>query len=236
MVQGIVVPLHRQKETETTQHCSTFKTFSNMANKDFNYNGYEYVDLGLPSGTKWATCNVGATKPTEYGLYFQWGDTVGYTADQVGKGEGQKKFALDESDYKFGACPDYTKYKTPCSTLELEDDAASANMGGDWHIPTPEQMKELLDNTTNAWTTLDGVNGVKFTSKNGKSIFIPAAGYAWYYLACNRERTGGIWSSTLSTNCINAGRELEFYDDRDGNAYIEDCDRNFGLSVRGVIG
>ena len=63
---------------------------------------YSYVDFGLPSGTKWATQNVGARKPSESGLYFQWGDTQGYTAEQVGIGEGKKKFAYDESDYKFG--------------------------------------------------------------------------------------------------------------------------------------
>ena len=130
-----------------------------MANKKINSNGFEYVDLGLPSGTLWAACNVGATKPTEYGLYFQWGDTVGYTADQVGTGEGQKKFASDESDYKWGAYPNFTKYTKAGETLNLEDDAAHINMGGDWHMPTPQQIQELLNNTTTAWTTQDGVNG-----------------------------------------------------------------------------
>ena len=97
---------------------------------------YEAVDLGLPSGTKWASQNVGARKPSDYGLYFQWGDTQGYTSEQVGTGKGKKKFADDWSDYKWGVSPNFTKYTTMVATLELEDDAAHVHMGGDWHMPT----------------------------------------------------------------------------------------------------
>ena len=97
-------------------------------------NGHDYVDLGLPNGTLWVACNVGASKPSEAGLYFQWGDTVGYTKDQVGTGEGQKKFAKDYSDYKWGVDPNFTKYTKIGDKLELEDDAAHVHMGGDWHI------------------------------------------------------------------------------------------------------
>ena len=122
------------------------------------------MDLGLPSGTLWATMNVGASKPSDYGLYFQWGDTSGYTAAQVGTGDGQKKFASDWSDYKWGVNPNFTKYTTTGATLELKDDAAHANMGGYWHMPTPTQINELISNTTNTWTTQDGVNGRLFTS------------------------------------------------------------------------
>ena len=144
-----------------------------------NFNGHDYVDLGLPSGTLWATCNVGASKPSDHGQYFQWGDTSGYTADQVGK---DKQFSW--SDYKFsidGSSSNFRKYTTTGATLELEDDAAHANMGGDWHMPTPTQITELLNNTTHTWTAQGGVNGRLFTSKTdtSKSIFIPAAGGAW---------------------------------------------------------
>ena len=127
---------------------------------------------------KWAAQNVGARKPSDAGLYFQWGDTSGYTADQVGK---DKQFASDWNDYKWGKGPNFTKYATKGETLELEDDAAHVNMGGGWHMPSPTQIQELLDNTTTAWTTQDGVNGRLFTSTkdNSKSIFIPAAGSAW---------------------------------------------------------
>ena len=95
--------------------------------KKINNNGYEYVDLGLPSGTLWGTMNVGASKPSDYGLYFQWGDTQGYTADQIGIGEGKKAFRW--SDYKFSyqeSSLAFTKYRIPGATLDLEDDAATS--------------------------------------------------------------------------------------------------------------
>ena len=203
--------------------------------KGINNNGYDYVDLGLPSGTLWATMNVGASKPSDSGLYFQWGDTQGYTADQVGTGEGQKKFAEDESDYKWGVYPNFTKYTTKGATLELEDDAAHVNMGGDWHMPTPTQISELLDNTTNAWTTQDGVNGRLFTSKKdgSKSIFIPAAGGAWDGSVQGSGDGGYVWSSMLHTGLVYGGLYLYFVS---GNVYLLSIYRCLGLSVRGVIG
>ena len=203
--------------------------------KNINNNGFEYVDLGLPSGTLWATMNVGASKPSDCGLYFQWGDTQGYTAEQVGIGEGQKKFAEDESDYKFGAYPNYSKYTTPGVTLGLEDDAAHINMGGDWHMPSPTQIQELLDNTTNTWTTQDGVNGRLFTSKKDgtKSIFIPAAGSVWDGSVQDSGGDGGVWSSMLGTDDVDFGQGLGFLSD---SAYLGDDSRCCGFSVRGVVG
>ena len=203
--------------------------------KDINNNGYDYVDLDLPSGTLWATKNVGASSPSDYGLYFQWGDTQGYTADQVGTGEGQKKFASDESDYKFGVYPNYTKYTVTGATLELEDDAAHANMGGDWHMPTPTQISELLNNTTNTWTTQDGVNGRLFTSKKdgSKSIFIPAAGDAWDGSVQGSGDGGNVWSSMLSAGDVGGGLDFGFVSGTVNLGYGNRCN---GLSVRGVIG
>ena len=86
--------------------------------KGINNNGYDYVDLGLPSGTLWATCNVGASKASDAGLYFQWGDTQGYTKEQIGIVDGKKKFALDWSDYKWGVNPNFTKYSANGDILE----------------------------------------------------------------------------------------------------------------------
>ena len=197
-------------------------------------NGHDYVDLGLPSGTLWATMNVGASKPSDAGLYFQWRDTSGYTASQVGTGDGQKKFASDWSDYKWYSNGGFTKYKTTGATLELEDDAAHVNMGGDWHMPTPDQIQELIDNTTNTWTTQDGVNGRLFTSKkNGKSIFIPAAGLAWGGSVHNSGGYGYVWSSLLSASNVDSGQNLYFGSD---NASLYYGNRNSGFSVRGVLG
>lgn len=214
-----------------------YKTYKELSKK-INNNGFEYVDLGLPSGTLWATMNVGASKPSEAGLYFQWGDTSGYTADQVGTGDGQKKFASDESDYKFGVYPNYTKYTTTDATLDLEDDAAHVNMGGDWHMPTPEQCQELIDNTTSEWTTSDdGVSGILFTSNSdpSKSIFIPAVGRAWDGSLDNSEDLGYVWSSMLSMYSVDRGRNLYFDSDyvnlSDNGGY-----RINGFSVRGVLG
>ena len=205
--------------------------------KGINSNGDDYVDVGLPSGTLWATMNVGASKPSDSGLYFQWGDTQGYTASQVGTGEGQKKFASDESDYKFGVYPNYTKYTTKGATLDLEDDAVHANMGGDWHMPTPTQISELINtaNTTSTWETQDGVNGRLFTSKKDgtKSIFIPAAGFAWDGSVQDSGDNGYVWSSMLNAGYVNLGQYLFFVS---GYVYLININRCNGLSVRGVVG
>ena len=200
------------------------------------FNGYDYVDLGLPSGTLWATMNVGASKPSDAGLYFQWGDTQGYTADQVGTGDGKKAFIWN--DYKWNPSGDgetFTKYANPEDTLDLEDDAAHVHMGGDWHMPSSEQFQELLDETTNTWTTQDNVNGRLFTSKKypSKFIFFPAAGYAWdgslYYSGDN----GYVWSSMLSSSYVFVGQGLYFDSD---DASLDIDDRYYGRSVRGVVG
>ena len=211
-----------------------YKTYKELSKK-INNNGFEYVDLGLPSGTLWATCNVGASSPGESGLYFQWGDTVGYTAGQVGNGDGKHKFASDWSDYKFGVSPNFSKYATTGETLELKDDAANANMGGDWHMPTPTQIQELINETTNTWTTKYGVNGRLFKSKTdpSKSIFFPAAGYAWNGSLDNSGDDGLVWSSMLSANGVSYGQYLYFYS---GSVGLYDDGRNYGFSVRGVLG
>ena len=211
-----------------------------MENK-INNNNHPYVDLDLPSKTLWATCNVGASKPSDAGFYFQWGDTNGYSATQVGK---DKQFTWN--DYKWYLSGNYAtdeiplkfkKYTTEGATLELEDDAAHANMGGDWHMPTPAQISELINtaNTTSTWTTQDGVNGRLFTSKNdsSKSIFFPAAGYAWDGSVHYSRRNDYVWSSMLSKSGVNYGQDLYFL------SYYVSLDyyyRYFGFSVRGVLG
>ena len=209
----------------------------NFNNEKINNNGYGYVDLDLPSGTLWATCNVGATKSVDYGLYFQWGDTVGYTADQVGTGDGKKKFASDWSDYKWNPSGDgetFTKYANPGDTLDFEDDAAHVNMGGSWHMPTPDQINELFANTTSEWVKRDGVNGRLFTSKKdgSKSIFIPAAGGAWDGSVQVSGDYGIVWSSMLCTDFVDSGQSLDF---GSGDVSLLGSYRCDGLSVRGVI-
>ena len=207
-------------------------TNKNFNNKKINNNGFNFVDLGLPSGTLWATMNVGASKPSDSGLYFQWGDTIGCRAEQVGKGEGKKAFIW--ADYKWNASKGFTKYNTAGESLKLADDAANANMGGDWHMPTPTQIQELTANTTSTWTTQDGVIGRLFTSKkNGKSIFIPAAGWASYGSLHDVGNEADVWSSMLSASSVYVGRYLYF---ASSGASLNKYYRYSGFSVRGVIG
>ena len=208
-----------------------------VVSRDVNLNGHDYVDLDLPSRTLWATMNVGASLPMDTGLYFQWGDVQGYTEDQVGDIECKKAFSW--MDYKFsikGSNENFSKYTTTGATLDLEDDAANANMGGDWHMPTPEQFKELINETDNTWTTQDGINGRLFTSKTdtSKSIFIPAAGYAWNGSLYDVGRSGFVWSSMLSAYDVSSGQYLSF---DSGDVYLYNYGyRYYGFSVRGVLG
>ena len=141
------------------------------------FNTYEYVDLGLPSGTLWASCNIGASTPENLGLLFQWGDTQGYTVDQVGV---DKIFYWN--DYPFGAYGASSKYNTRegLKYLALEDDAAHANWGNGWYNPTREQFEELMNNTVYEYVdnyNNTGVNGLLFTG-NGNQLFLPHTGYA----------------------------------------------------------
>lgn len=204
-------------------------------NKDFNNtNGFGYVDLGLPSGTLWATCNVGADKPSDFGLYFQWGDTKGYTSNQVGEGEGKKAFTWDDYKWKWNNTKINIKYTTTDKALEVEDDAAHVNMGGDWHMPTHTQCQELIDNTTTAWTTQDGIKGMLFTSTKdkSKSIFIPAVGRAWDGSVQGSGSYGHVWSSVLSTSNVGRCQDLSFSSD------VVDLFSDYrinGFPVRGVL-
>lgn len=205
------------------------------------------VDLGLPSGTLWADRNVGASSPEDGGLYFQWGDTQGYTADQVGTGEGKKKFASDFSDYKYSGpgatynSPQLTKYCNDAqygkdgtftdnlTTLELSDDAVYTHMGGSWRMPTEDQLRELLNNTKK--TNQDG--GILLTSKiNSKSIFVPSS-----YIFNGEVTDDGInvvklYSTDLNNrDCDNAISGLwHIY----AGDFVSSSPRCYGLHVRGV--
>ena len=189
---------------------------------------YEFVDLGLPSGIKWATCNVGATKPEEYGLYFAWGETEGYTAEDVA---GKKAFTWD--DYKFGTEDNLTKYNDTdrLTVLELEDDAAYQSDKG-CRIPSKEEFQELIDNTTSTWETLNGVKGRRFTSKtNGNSIFVPAAGDCGDGSVIIDYSSGSLWSSSLDESSPSYGWYLLF---NSSNEFVKHRRRYYGYSVRAV--
>ena len=188
---------------------------------------YEYVDLGL--SVKWAKCNVGAEKETDAGLYFAWGETTGYTASQVGT---DKRFSW--SDYKYGnSSSNLTKYNQSDgkTVLESADDAASQIMGSDWRMPTKDEFQELINNTTKEWTTINEVNGYKFTGSNGNSIFIPAAGNCGDGSVGNVGYDGYVLSSSLNASSPDRAWVLYF---GSGGCSMYVSDRCYGWSVRGV--
>ena len=192
---------------------------------------YEYVDLGL--SVKWAKCNVGAEKETDAGLYFAWGETTGYTASQVGT---DKRFSW--SDYKYGnSSSNLTKYNQSDgkTVLKSTDDAATQIMGEGWRMPTQSEFQELIDNTDKLWTTINGVNGYKFTSKKegyqNNSIFIPAAGNCGDGSVDTVGSYGNVWSSSLNASYPYYAWLLDF---RSGSCYMSSSSRYYGRSVRGV--
>ena len=197
----------------------------------------EYVDLGLPSGLKWAKCNVGAEKETDYGDYFQWGSTTPNTKNRCGWMKAP--FNDGSSDYDevyFNSVKDNV---CPNGILAKEYDAASQIMGGNWRMPTMDEYQELLDNTTNEWVdnySGSGVNGKKFTSKtNGNSIFIPASGYRLGSSFDHQGRYGRVWSSSLNASAPNFALNLYFFGPRCIGAGNYGSDRNLGFPVRGVM-
>jgi len=223
--------LNKPTNVSSFTNDSKYVTEDDMQVTTMDANGHEYVDLGLPSGTLWATMNVGATKPEEYGLYFAWGDTQGY-ADASTK-------AFSWADYKWsdkGSSSVMTKYNATDgkTVLDAEDDAAAVNWGGNWKMPTKEQWDELFNtaNCTNAWTTVNGVNGRLFTGKNGNTLFIPAAGSCNGGSVYGVGSSGDVWASSLRSSSVSSAWSVDFYSNRRG---VNDYDRCSGRSVRGVI-
>ena len=219
---GVIVPLHRIWNGEEIIVEEPKPTM-------------EAVDLGLPSGKKWAKCNLGATSEEESGLYYQWGDTVGYTATQVGV---DKQF--DWSDYKYNSGSSFnpTKYTSSDQKvqLDLEDDAVYAALGGNWRMPTLEDFEELTANTTTQVTSISGIQGMKLTSKNNSNyLFFPFAGAAYSGFIDNVGSNFNCWSSTL----YSAGSRYVWFlnGNRAGGMYLSsrDYDRKYGQSIRGVL-
>jgi len=176
------------------------------------YAGHEYVDLGLPSGTKWATMNVGASSETDYGNYYQYG-----------KGAAQYSVTSGDSSYSGTENP-----------LDSSVDTAAQVWGGDWHMPTRAQMEELTANTTYQWVTNykdSGINGGTFTATNGAVLFLPAAGNWGNGSLYNVGNFGYYWGSSPYTSIL--AYYLRF------SLSINDVsnfNRKYGYSVRPVVG
>ena len=206
-------------------------SFTTTALTTGTLNGYDWVDLGLPSGTRWATCNVGASTPEGYGDYFAWGETTAKTS-------------YNWSTYRYcnGSNTTLTKYCNNSSygnngftdnrtTLEASDDAATANWGSGWRMPTYDELNELKNNCTVTWTTQNGVNGRLFTGPNGNSIFLPAAGDRGDSDLYGAGSLGGCWSSSLYTGYTGSAWNLDF---NSGDYGMYSDYRCYGLAVRAV--
>ena len=189
--------------------------------------GHDYVDLGLPSGTLWATCNVGASKPEDYGNYYAWAETA-------------TKTVYDWSTYKWanGSSSSLTKYTGSSSAeLELADDAAYVNWGKNWRMPSEAQFEELINSsyTTTTWTSINGIYGRKITSKmpgyTGNSIFLPAAGYYSGSSLSYAVSSGRYWSRTLIVSGTSSAMSLNF---NSSGISTHSSSRCLGRSIRPV--
>ena len=186
----------------------------NGDNNDNNgtINGHEYVDLGLPSGLKWATCNIGASSPEDYGDYYAWGET-----------ETKDYYSADN-------CSTYNVQTNDISG-NIKYDAARANWGGSWRMPTKTEMEELIDFCKWEWAQVDGVVGNKVIGVNGNSIFIPAAGCRVESWLADAGGYGCYWSSTPDESYIYGAHRLYFNDGDQGVSWDDRCE---GRSVRPV--
>lgn len=144
------------------------------------YKHHDYVDLGLPSGTLWATCNVGAETPEGFGEYYAWGEI--------------STKAVYYNNYQYTETPD---------VLPLQDDVANVKWGGKWRMPTLAEVKELVSLCTSSYTFINGIKGLTVTSKvNGKSIFFPRTGSYNDGLFYYSDEQGMYWSSTSEDNSL----------------------------------
>lgn len=177
---------------------------------------YESVDLGLPSGTLWAKYNVGATKETEYGDLFAWGATEPYRLNGT--------TPIDNTDNYANSYANKIQHH-----LYPNEDAATVKWGKGWKMPTKAQFEELLANTTDEWTAINGINGRKFTASNGNYIFFPAAGDIDGGSLVSRGSYGLCWSRSF----YSASNAWRLYFHSSGRGVSTDS-RYYGFSVRPV--
>lgn len=198
------------------------------------HNGHEYVDLGLPSGTMWATCNVGATKPEDYGEYFAWGEIYhkifyGWNTYKYGKRHWNQltKYCLDSI---YG----YNGFTDSLSLLQKGDDVAYLRWGDGWSIPTVEQCRELVKNTSSKYAIRNGIEGRLFAASNGNSLFMPFAGSRMLdasEVSVDLKSHGHYWSCSLYSDNSDKAWELWFGSTR---ISVSGEDRYYGRTVRPV--
>ena len=213
----------------TTTYYYKFRAYTNVDDIEFEVksftttisegtlNGHDWVDLGLPSGLKWATCNVGATRPEDYGNFYAWGETTTIKShDQSNSVTSGQEI----SDFSGNA----------------QYDAARANWGSTWRMPTKAEIEELINNCAWTWTTQNGVNGYRVTGPNGNSIFLPGAGYCEWLARINSSvrvnvGDGYYWSSTPYESDTNNAYFLGF---SSGGHEVDWGTRSRGRTVRPV--
>ena len=198
-----------------------------------NTNGHPYVDLGLPSGLKWAKCNIGAKTETDYGDYFMWGSTKANTPDECAWEHAPFNNGSDSCDEGY-----FNAHKSEWlddnENLKSEYDTATQIMGSDWRMPTQADFQELIGKTNHEWVENfngSGVNGYKFTASNGNYIFIPAAGYCDEGSVYDVGYYGYVWSSSFYTSDPYNAWYLGF---NSRHCSMDGSNRYGGLSVRGV--
>ena len=196
-----------------------------------NVNGHSYIDLGLPSGTMWATCNIGSDTPEEYGDYYSWGEITkkdlfnwGSYIYCNGNNNQLNKYC---NDSRFG----YDGFTDTLSVLQDGDDVAKVVWGNGWRIPSQQEWYELIGYCSHNWTNQNGVNGIVFTSPNGGSLFFPAAGYYFENELINAEAIGYYWSNSINPSAPIYSKGMSF----SSNDYaVGSMWRCYGIPVRPV--
>ena len=211
--------------TKTLMLLSFFALLPTMASAQCPDNNHPHmIDLGLPSGTKWACCNVGASKPEDYGGYFAWGET-------------EEKDVYDWSTYLYGTYNEDEDYSNlvdiGIDIAGSQYDVAHVQWGASWRMPSQEQVQEFIDNCNSIWGTINGVNGWTFTGPNGSTIFLPAAG-----LRANEELIGGAeWGQYYSSSLLESypctAHIINIFKEEIINLYA--AFRYYGFSVRPVV-
>lgn len=204
---------------------------SSSAPSTSTHRGHEYVDLGLPSGTKWATMNVGASSPSDYGNYYAWGETSTKSSYEWSN----LKYCLDSDGNKFSKYVTDSKYGNVDGKeeLDLSDDAANVNWGQGWRMPSKAQQDELREKCEWTWSSMSGHKGYKVVGPNGNSLFLPAAGY----------RNGGSSGDVGSYGCyrsraLDSSYGVDAYDlyFSSVDVYTGNSGRFIGHGVRPVLG
>ena len=202
----------------------------------------EYVDLGLPSGLKWAKCNLGASKPSDYGDYYAWGETApkaDFTWDTY------KRMQAGHSHWRYITKYTFADGQTGGiwydsagafigdnkTVLDAADDAATANLGSPWRMPTKVEIAELITKCTWTWTTQDGVEGCQVDGPNGNAIFLPATGHYEESGLIYAGTRGNYWSSSLDSADCTTARGDDFFS---GGGASGKYYRYYGLAVRPV--